>query len=73
MNQLLVDFWHQASPWILTGLLPSVLVGLTKSPKTSGIGKAISGLLQVVSVLTHKDHAGTFKLPLVVKKTKPQE
>lgn len=67
----LVAFWHVWGNVILTILfaaLPSVIVGLTPNPKAAGVVKALSFALQLLSILTHKDAPGTFKLPMTVQK-----
>jgi len=48
---------------VLVAVLPSVIVGLSNSPKTAGLAGYLKVVLQVFSVLTHKDEPGTFKLP----------
>lgn len=51
------------APWILTSLVPSLIVGLSQSPKTKGASTLLKRALGLLSVVTHKDSAGTFKLP----------
>jgi len=62
-------------PWILGSLIPSLIVGLTISPKTQGVAAVLKKILDFFSVLTHKDVAGTFQLPFklgkLVKAAKP--
>lgn len=61
-------------PAILTVLLivlPSIATGLSKYPKTKGVGAAIKVLLDRLSVLSHADAAGTFKHPLTRSKKPP--
>jgi hypothetical protein len=45
-----------------------LIVGLTKSPKTSGIVASVVKVIQYLSVVTHADDPGTFKLPLTPSK-----
>lgn len=44
--------------------LPSLITALTAYPRAAGVVKVLRTLLDLASVLTHKDSAGTLKLPL---------
>ncbi len=64
-------FWATYGEWMTVAMIPTVIAGLTISPKTKpattwvtkswDVVKMIMGFL---SVLTHKDQPGTFQLPL---------
>ncbi len=55
-----------ASYWpLLLFLLPSLITALTPYPKAGGVVKVLSFVLNLGSVLTHKDSPGTLKAPLV--------
>jgi hypothetical protein len=62
--QVLIDFLKTWGPWIIGALLPTLIVGLSKSPKTRGVADVLKYILQFLSVATPKDAPGTFKLPL---------
>jgi len=74
------EFWQTWGPWIGTALIPTIIVGLSVSPKTVDaagyVQKAwdiIKMILDALSVVSHKDKPGTFQLPfkmnaLVAKK-----
>lgn len=53
---------------IVAACLPSIIVGLTNVPKAVGVVKWLNFALQLLSILTHKDQEGTFKLPLTVNR-----
>lgn len=66
-----VTFWADYGPYIGAAVVPTIITGLTISPKTAGaapwVQKIWDGLkmvLDFLSVLTHKDKPGTFQLPL---------
>lgn len=68
-------FWEAYGPWIGAALIPTIITGLSLSPKTEKaipwINKAwdaFKKLMDVLSVLSHKDKLGTFQAPLNVKK-----
>lgn len=65
-------FLASYGPWIVTGLIPTVITGLSLSPKTSGavtwVQKAAEVFKQIMSILsfvTHKDEPGTFQVPVL--------
>jgi hypothetical protein len=67
MSTFLATYW----PWIMTALIPTLITGLSLSPKTAPeaawLQKAwdyLKKFMNVFSVATHKDESGTFKLPL---------
>lgn len=49
-------------PWILA-ILPTIITGLAASPKTRNWAGLIKAIFAFLSVLTHRDQKGTFKLP----------
>lgn len=49
-------------------ILPSIIVGATRHPKTAGALRTLSHVLQFFSILSHKDCPGTFKAPCSVHK-----
>jgi len=51
---------------IVVAVLPSLIVALTPYPKVEGFAKTVLQVLEVFSVLTHKDSPGTLKLPLTL-------
>lgn len=64
-------FWASWGPWITVGLVPTIIAGLSVSPKTQPEAAwiqrqwdRIKSILQYFSVATFSDHPGTFKLPL---------
>lgn len=61
-------------PTILTALLvvlPSVATGLSNYPKTKGVGAAVWALVDRLSLVSHRDAHGSFKLPLKRSKKLP--
>lgn len=66
MNTVMI-FLHSWGPWILFTLIPSILVAITKAPVpgSNPVASAAKKILQVGSVLTHKDDPGILKPPLV--------
>lgn len=75
------EFWKTWGPWISVSLIPTLIAGLSISPKTKPaagkvekIWNGLKTLLGMLSVVTHKDEPGTFQLPLkmgkVVKRKK---
>lgn len=65
------EFWQAYGPWIGASLVPTIVVGLSVSPKTREAAGVIQKVWDVVkmtldflSVATHKDKPGTFQLPL---------
>lgn len=67
----LVAFWTAYGPWITAALIPTIITGLSISPKTAveaawvqKIWDYFKKAMNFLSVLTHKDEPGTFQLPL---------
>ncbi len=58
------EFMKTWGPWITTALIPTLIVGLSQSPKTQGAVAWLKYVLQFLSFVTPKDVPGTFKLPL---------
>jgi len=65
------EFWQAYGPWIGASLIPTLVVGLSVSPKTEEAAGIIQKVwdfvkmaLDFLSVATHKDKPGTFQLPL---------
>lgn len=63
-------FWQTWGPFISTSLIPTIIVGLSVSPKTSEasgvvqkVWNTVKHVLDFLSVATHKDKPGTFQLP----------
>ena len=56
--------------WIglAVAILPSLVTALAPHPKAAGAARVVLGLLSRLSVLTHRDAAGTMKWPLVAGK-----
>lgn len=53
---------------IAAAVLPSLITALAPVPKAAGALKLVLGLLDRLSVLTHRDAAGTVKWPLAASK-----
>jgi hypothetical protein len=51
---------------VLLLALPTVITGLSEYPKAAGVTSFLKVVLNLLSVLTHKDSPGTFKLPLTL-------
>ena len=73
--QSLRTFWSTWGPWISLSLIPTIITGLSVSPKTSDavpiiqkIWDVIKKFLDIFSVATFKDKPGTFQLPLKLGK-----
>lgn len=71
----IVEFWISYGPWIGAALIPTVIAGLSLSPKTAAtatlIGQVWSLIKQAMGLLslaTFKDQPGTFQLPLKLGK-----
>lgn len=71
----LSKFWASWGPWITVSLIPTIIAGLSVSPKTAPeaawVQKAwnwVKQLLSMLSVATFKDQPGTFQLPLKMGK-----
>ncbi len=65
------DFWATWGAWISLALIPTIITGLSLSPKTRDVATSmqkvwdgIKKMLDLLSLATHKDSPGTFKLPL---------
>jgi hypothetical protein len=67
------DFMKVWGPWITTALIPTLIVGLSKSPQTQGAVAWLKYVLQFLSFLTPRDTPGTFKLPLKAVTPVPNE
>ena len=77
------NFWTTWSPWIGASLIPSIITGLALAPKLAADASFVQTIwdwvkkaMEVLSVVTHKDQPGTFKMPLklgklLTKKTVP--
>lgn len=50
----------------LFAVLPTLITGLTAYPQAQGTVSALRLILNVLSVVSHKDSPGTFKLPMTV-------
>lgn len=73
-------FWAAYGEWITVALIPTVIAGLTISPRTEKaagwipkIWDTIKMVMGFLSLLTHKDQAGTFQLPLKAGKLLPKK
>lgn len=62
-------FASTVAPFLLATLIPSIVVALTNYPKASKFLKVLSGIAQFLSVLTHRDQAGTMKMPFAMSFT----
>jgi hypothetical protein len=51
---------------VLLLALPTLITGLSEYPKAAGMVSFLKVVLNLLSVLTHKDSPGTFKLPLTL-------
>ncbi len=75
------SFWETWGPWISLALIPTLITGLSLSPKTkkyaTWIGETwdkIKPGIALFSVATFKDQPGTFKAPLTTGiKTDPED
>lgn len=56
---------------VIAAMVPTLLVGLSKAPTGGSAMDWLKWVLQLFSVVTHKDQEGTFKLPLTAKMQKP--
>jgi hypothetical protein len=59
--------WQAQLSWFVAAL-PSIIVAATPYPRVSAVLKKISWLLNLFSVLTHKDSPNTIKAPLTQSK-----
>lgn len=76
----LSDFWAEWGPWISFALIPTIITGLSVSPKTEKaagtvqkIWNTVKKFLDVLSVAKFKDAPGTFQAPLKVTKLAPKK
>lgn len=74
------EFWQAWGPFIGTALIPTIIVGLSVSPKTAeakGVIEKVWNILKQVldflSVATHKDKDGTFQLPFKLDSVRKKE
>ncbi len=74
------EFWANYGGWIGLALIPTLITGLTISAKTAKaapiVQKVWDGLkiiMDFLSVVTHKDKMGTFKLPLTTSEKKDEK
>ncbi len=74
------EFWANYGGWIGLALIPTVITGLTISAKTAKaapiVQKVWDGLkiiMDFLSVVTHKDKMGTFKLPMTSSVAKDEK
>lgn len=56
---------------ILGALLPSIITGMTRMPVKPGVGAKVMAVMDILSILTHKDSEGTIKAP--IKRSKKRE
>lgn len=56
---------------VIVAVVPTLLVGLSKAPTGGSATDWLKWVLQLLSVVTHKDQEGTFKLPFTAKMKKP--
>ncbi len=56
---------------IVLAVLPSLIVGFSSRPKTRKISDILKYVLQFLSIVTPKDAAGTFKMPLTASAKLP--
>lgn len=63
-----VHYFNVVAPWLVVAGLPSIITALTPYPKAGGAVKALSVVLNVLSMLTHHDSPGTMKLPFTMSK-----
>ncbi len=71
----LSNFWRDWGPWITVSLIPTIITGLSLSPRTAPAATAvqkvwdsIKKILDFLSVAKFKDAPGTFQLPLKMGK-----
>lgn len=62
MSQYLID----AKPWLIlaAALLPTLITGLTQYPRVDGFLKGLLNVLDALSIVSHSDSPGTFKVGL---------
>lgn len=65
------EFWEVWGPFVATSLIPTIIVGLSVSPKTAEAKTLVEKIwnfikqgLEYLSIATPKDKPGTFQLPL---------
>lgn len=73
--QVFVHYFKIIAPWLVVAGIPSIIVGLSSYPKAAGVvtilqtlSNVLKQLLNPLSLLTHKDSPGTFKMPLCMSK-----
>lgn len=66
-----LKFLHDYGPWLTASVIPSLIVGLSKSPKTRKATDWLKYLLQFISILTPSDAPGTMKAPFIAKSKLP--
>lgn len=57
-------FAADAAPYLIAVAIPSLIAGLSASPKTGGIVAFLKSASRFLGVLTHADEPGTLKAPL---------
>jgi hypothetical protein len=57
-------FLLNVAPWLIASAIPSLIAGLSKSPRYVGLVSYLKVTMQVLGWAAHKDAEGTFKLPL---------
>lgn len=63
------EFWADWGPWIMVSLIPTIISGLSVSPRTEGAAAWFKKAMGFLSAATFKDVPGTFKIPLTPAKT----
>lgn len=71
----IIGFWTTYGPWIGAALIPTIITGLSLSPKTAleatwvqKIWNVVKQVMGFLSLATPKDTVGTFQLPLKLGK-----
>lgn len=74
------EFWVSYGQWIGLALIPTVITGLTISAKTAKAAPVVQKIwdgikifMDFLSVVTHKDKMGTFKLPMQTSAKKDEK
>jgi hypothetical protein len=60
---LTVLYFPKVATWLVVAGIPSIITGLSEYPKADGFVKGLKTVLNMLSMLTHSDSPGTFKLP----------
>lgn len=55
--------WYEVLFGVAIALAPSLVTALTRYPRTASIAASVARVLDVLSVLTHRDSPGTMKAP----------